>query len=100
MFCSKSRFVIIASVACLWTLSEAVPPKTWDSIFNAEGEGDYTSVKIEGNIRLGKYTHYKEVQPVSFKVNDGMFAFSVSGNMTVPAEKIEKENFYNKCRRG
>ena len=97
MFCSKSRFVIIASALCLWTLSEAVPPKTWDSIFNAEGEGDYTSVKIEGNIRLGKYTHYKEVQPVSFKVNDGKFAFSVSGNMTVPAEKIEKENFYNKC---
>ncbi len=75
----------------------AAPPKTWDAIYKAEGEGDYAAAKIEGNIRLGKYTHYKSVQPVSFKVNDGLFAFSVAGNMTVPADKIEKENFYNTC---
>ena len=77
--------------------SFAIIQKSWDSIFNAEGQGDYAAAKIEGNIRMGKYTHYKEVQPVSFKVNDGMFVFSVSGNMTVPAEKIEKENFYGRC---
>lgn len=77
--------------------SFAVPPKTWDAIYNAENEGDYSSAKIEGDIRFGKYTHYKAVQPVSFKVNDGQFAFSVAGNLTVLADKIEKENFYENC---
>ena len=38
--------------------SFAIIQKTWDSIFNAEGEGDYAAAKIEGNIRMGKYTHY------------------------------------------
>ncbi len=85
--------VLATLVANVW----AVAPKTWDAIFNAEGEGEYTSAKIEGKIRMGEYTHYKSVQPVSFKVNDGQFAFSVAGNMTVPAEKIEKGDFYESC---
>ncbi len=84
-------------LAFLGNCAFAVILKTWDSIFNAEGEGDYAAAKIEGKIRFGKYTHYKEVQPVSFKVNDGQFVFSVAGNLTVPAQKIEKENFYASC---
>lgn len=48
--------------------SFAIPPKTWDAIYNAENEGDYTSAKIEGDIRFGKYTHYKAVQPVSSRL--------------------------------
>jgi len=95
---SRLKFLPIAcAVALMGETSFAIIQKSWDSIFNADGEGDYAAAKIEGNIRMGKYTHYKEVQPVSFKVNDGMFVFSVSGNMTVPAEKIEKENFYKVC---
>lgn len=77
--------------------SFAAPPKSWDAIYNAEGEGDYAAGKIDGKIRFGKYTHYKEVQPVSFRVKDGQFQFSVAGNMTVPAQKIEKEHFYESC---
>lgn len=95
MFCSKIKFISCVAVLCGMAL--AVPPKTWDAIYKAESEGDYTSAKIVGNIRLGKYINYKEIQPVSFKIEDGQFAFSVSGNMIVPSEKIEKENFYNQC---
>lgn len=75
----------------------AVPPKMWDAIFNAEGQGDYAAAKIDGKINMGKYTHYKEVQPVSFTVKDSLFEFSVTGNLTVPADRIEKEHFYEKC---
>ena len=85
VFSLKSLFALVCGVAA------------WDAIYNAEGEGDYAAAKIEGNIRFGKYTHYKEVQPVSFKVKDSLFVFSVAGNMTVPADKIEKEHFYEKC---
>ncbi|PWJ65546.1 MULTISPECIES: fibrobacter succinogenes major paralogous domain-containing protein [unclassified Fibrobacter] len=91
----KSALVAIMGFAAV--VSFAAPPKTWDAIYNAEGEGDYAAGKIDGNIRFGKYTHYKEVQPVSFRVNDGLFQFSVAGNMTVPAQKIEKEHFYDTC---
>ena len=70
MFCSKTKFFV--SVAVLAGMAFAVPPKTWDAIYKAEGEGDYTSVKVVGNIRMGKYTNYKEIQPVSFKVDEGM----------------------------
>ena len=34
----------------------AAPPKTWDAIFNAEGQGDYAAAKIDGDIRFGQYT--------------------------------------------
>ena len=95
MICFSKK--VFACVTLMGVAAFAVPPKTWDAIYKAEGEGDYTSVKVSGNIRMGKYTNYKEVQPVSFKVDDGLFSFSASGNMTVPAEKIEKENFYNLC---
>ena len=95
MFCSKTKFFVCFAV--LAGMAFAAPPKTWDAIYKAEGEGDYTAVKIVGNIRMGKYTNYKEIQPVSFKVEDGMFSFSASGNMVVPANKIEKENFYQQC---
>ena len=91
----KSAFILACGLAAVQSF--AIPQKTWDAIYNAEGEGDYAAAKIEGNIRFGKYTHYKEVQPVSFKVNDSLFVFSVAGNMTVPSDKIEKERFYEKC---
>ena len=76
----------------------AAPPKTWDAIFNAEGQGDYTAAKIDGNIRFGEYTHYKNIQPVSFRILDDKFDFSVAGNMTVPAKMVEDPNFYESCR--
>ena len=91
------KSVLIMACGMAAVQSFAIPQKTWDAIYNAEGEGDYAAAKIEGNIRFGKYTHYKEVQPVSFKVNDSLFVFSVAGNMTVPSDKIEKEHFYEKC---
>ncbi len=91
----KKTLVAILGLAAVSSL--AIPPKTWDAIYKAEGEGDYTSAKIEGNIRLGKYTHYQNVQPVSFKVNDSLFAFSVAGNMTVPIDRIEKTDFEGDC---
>ena len=95
MICFSKK--VFACVTLMGVAAFAVPPKTWDAIYKAEGEGDYTSVKVTGNIRMGKYTNYKEVQPVSFKVDDGLFSFSASGNMTVPADKIEKGNFYGLC---
>ena len=91
----KSMIAVVFGMAVVQAV--AAPQKSWDAIYNAEGEGDYSAAKIEGKIRFGKYTHYKEVQPVSFKVADSLFAFSVAGNMTVPADKIEKEHFYEKC---
>ena len=74
----------------------AAPPKTWDAIFNAEGQGDYAAAKINGEIRFGEYTHYKNVQPVSFRVQDDKFDFSVAGNMTVPSKVIR--NIHSTCR--
>ena len=94
-FSFKSMMAVVFGMAVVQAV--AVPQKSWDAIYNAEGEGDYSAAKIDGKIRFGKYTHYKEVQPVSFKVADSLFAFSVAGNMTVPADKIEKEHFYEKC---
>ena len=99
MFGKKYLIVAGAVFVLVAESTSAVIQKSWDSIFNAEGEGDYAAAKIEGKIRMGKYTHYKEVQPVSFKVNDGKFSFSAAGHLTVPAEKIEKENFYAVCQK-
>ena len=76
----------------------AVPLKTWDAIFNAEGQGEYSAAKIDGNIRFGEYTHYKSVLPVSFRVLDDKFDFSVAGNMTVPSKMVESKDFYESCR--
>lgn len=78
-------------------LAFAVPAKSWDAIFGEEGQGDYLSAKIEGNIRFGKYQHYGEKQPVSFRVKEDVFDFSVSGELTVPSHIIEEENFYGTC---
>ena len=86
--------VLMMSVAQVF----AVPPKTWDAIFNAEGQGEYSAAKIDGNIRFGEYTHYKSVLPVSFRVLDDKFDFSVAGNMTVPAKMVESKGFYDNCR--
>lgn len=90
-------FGACAALALTAVQGFAVPPKTWDAIFNAEGQGEYASVTIDGNIRFGQYTHYKQVLPVSFRIKDGKFDFSVAGNMKVPADKIEKEDFIKKC---
>ena len=86
--------VLVLSIAQAF----AVPPKAWDAIFNAEGQGEYSAAKIEGDIRFGDYTHYKSIQPVSFRVLDGKFDFSVAGNMTVPAKMVEDPGFYENCR--
>ena len=65
----KHAFVAVLSILAAQAM--AAPPQSWDAIYNAAGSGEYASAKIEGNIRFGTYTHYKEVQPVSFKVQDG-----------------------------
>jgi len=85
-------FLVCLSAICAFAL-----PKSWDSIFKTNEEANYASAKISGNVRLGKYTHYKNVQPVSFKVDSEVFSFAVSGNMTVPAEVIEKGDFFSVC---
>lgn len=90
-----SKIVPFIMLFCVAVFAAA--PKTWDAIYNAAGEGEYTSAKIKGEIRFGKYTHYKNIQPVSFRVKDGQFDFAVNGNLVVPAEKIEKEKFYAVC---
>ena len=40
--------VLMLSVAQVF----AAPPKTWDAIFNAEGQGDYAAAKIDGDLFL------------------------------------------------
>ena len=57
VFSLKSLFALVCGVTAVQTF--AAPQKTWDAIYNAEGEGDYAAAKIEGNIRFGKYTHYQ-----------------------------------------
>ncbi|MCF0224862.1 MAG: fibrobacter succinogenes major paralogous domain-containing protein [Fibrobacter sp.] len=94
----NKRNTISAILGVAVASAMAVPPKTWDAVYNAEGEGDYSSAKIESEINFGKYTHYKQVQPVSFKVNDGRFDFSVAGNLMVPSDQIESGDFYAKCK--
>ena len=91
------RFLICLSLAFSAVYSFASQVKSWESIFKTKEEANYASAKIAGAIRMGKYTHYKNVQPVSFRVEDQVFSFAVTGNLTVPAEIIEKGNFFSVC---
>ena len=91
------RFFICLLVAFSAANSFASQVKSWESIFKTKEEANYASAKIAGAIRMGKYTHYKNVQPVSFRVEDQGFSFAVMGNLTVPAEIIEKGNFFSVC---
>ena len=36
----------------------AVPLKTWDAIFNAEGQGEYSAAKIDGWDATRKHINY------------------------------------------
>lgn len=85
-------------IGLLSVLSWAAAPKSWDAIYHAEGQGEYTSAKVVGKYSFGKYTHYKNVQPVSFKIEDDKFAFSVSGKITLPLDKFESGTFYKECK--
>ena len=80
----------------LYGIAFAQPPKTWDAIFGEEGQGDYLSAQIDGNIRFQKYKHYGEKQPVSFKVKSDNFEFSVAGEIQVSSQVIEN-GFYGTC---
>lgn len=88
---------IIPLLTALAAGAWALPPKTWDAIFNAEGEGDYVRAPIDGQVRFFKYTYYGEVQPVAFAVKGDGFDFVVSGNLKVSSDKIEKNGFYGSC---
>lgn len=74
----------------------AAPPKSWDAIFDAEGEGDYASAPINGDIRFMKYEIYGEKQKVTFAVKDANFDFVASGEIKVPKEMIDN-GFYGNC---
>ena len=42
---------IACAIALMGETSFAIIQKSWDSIFNAEGQGDYAAAKIEGNMK-------------------------------------------------
>lgn len=76
-------------VSQMFLISTFANPKTWDHIFNALGEGDYASAKIEGAIRFTKYVNYPPSQTIAFKVNEGVFNFAVTGDIRVSPEELE-----------
>ena len=88
----KIVFLMLAMTGLLF----AVPQKSWDAIFGEEGQGEYLSAKIDGNIRFMKYQHYGEKQPLAFKVKGDNFDFTVSGEIQVSSDKVEK-GFYGVC---
>ena len=88
----KIVFLMLAMTGLLF----AAPQKSWDAIFGEEGQGEYLSAKIEGNIRFMKYQHYGEKQPLAFKVKSDNFDFTVSGEIQVSSDKVEK-GFYGVC---
>ena len=88
----KILFLLLAMTGLLF----AAPQKSWDAIFGEEGQGEYLSAKIEGNIRFMKYQHYGEKQPLAFKVKSDNFDFTVSGEIQVSSDKVEK-GFYGVC---
>lgn len=77
----------------------ALPPRTWDAIFQAEGRGEYESAQVVGQVRFYNYEYYGEKQPVSFAVRSGNFDFVVSGDMKVAADTIENKRFYGLCNK-
>lgn len=84
----------------LFTASSfATAPRTWDAIFNAEGQGEYESAPIVGQVRFYKYEYYGEKQPVSFAIKDGPYDFVVYGVMKVPADTVENKRFYGVCNK-
>lgn len=74
----------------------AAPPKTWDAIFGAAGEGDYSSAKIVNDIRFTKYELYGEKQQLTFKVKSDNFEFMVAGDVLVSKDVID-QGFYASC---
>jgi len=95
----KNGSKIFSLFVCIFVGSSvALPPRTWDAIFDAEGSGDYVSAKVEGQVRFFKYTYYGEVQPIAFTVSDGNFSFVVSGNLKVSSDKVESD-FYATCNK-
>ena len=40
--------------------SFASPPRTWDAIFDAQGQGEYASAPIDGQVRFYKYEYYEK----------------------------------------
>ena len=77
----------------------AVQPKTWDAIFHAEGQGEYESVPVVGQIRFMQYEYHGEKQPVSFAVKGDNVDFVVSGVMKVAADTVENKRFYGVCNK-
>lgn len=92
----------ILGAACLALSTStlfAIPPRTWDAIFAAEGQGNYESAPVEGQVRFFNYEYYGEKQPVSFVVKGEYFDFAVSGEMKVAADTIENKRFYGLCNK-
>src|SRR5574344_835759 len=93
---TKVRFILFCIFALHIGSIFALPPQTWDAIFDAQGQGDYVSAKIDGSIRFTKFVHYPPSQTLSFKVNDGTFQFAVTGEIVVTADEVEA-GLYAQC---
>ena len=89
----------LLGLALFTATSFATPPRTWDAIFDAEGQGEYESAPIVGQVRFYKYEYYGEKQPVSFAVKDDHYDFVVYGVMKVPADTVENKRFYGVCNK-
>lgn len=89
-----SLFLILSAFMATSVL--ALPPKTWDEIFGAPGQGDYVSAKIDGPIRFSKFEHYPPSQTLSFKVKEGAFEFAATGDILVSSDEIDA-GFYASC---
>ena len=93
---TKVRFILFTIFALHVSFIFALPPQTWDAIFNAQGQGDYVSAKINGSIRFTKFVHYPPSQTLSFKVSDSTFQFAVTGDIVATSDDLEA-GLYAKC---
>lgn len=92
----KTTFVLFLILALFASSAMALPPRTWDAIFDAQGQGDYMPAKIDGMIRFSKYVHYPPAQTLSLKIKDSVFDFAVTGDIMVSSDDIEG-GLYAKC---
>lgn len=96
MYKCKSGFIAFLMLAFLTISVFADSPRTWDAIFDAQGQGDYVSAKIDGPIRFSKFVHYPPSQTLSFKVKEGPFEFALTGEIVATADEVEG-GLYSKC---
>ncbi len=87
MYKCKSGFIAFLMLAFLTISVFADSPRTWDAIFDAQGQGDYVSAKIDGPIRFSKFVHYPS--QTLLKVKEGPFEFALTGEIVATADEVE-----------